>query len=646
MQLNKNKLPFQIISFLFPLIIFIITLAPSVTFIDAGELSTACTSLGICHPTGYPLFTIIGRLFSLLPTGSHVYSLNLMCAVISSSAVFMFFNLMVFLIARFEMLKVVVKNTVQNDMLTYTIALAAALMLAFSRTFWGAANAIEVYSLHSFFLITNIFLFLKAIDLTEREDKYAVENRERYWLLFAFVLGMSFANHLSTIFLSVGFLYLFFAVCGLNKLTFRRILILVIPFIIGLSLYVYLPVRTGGGYMSWGEPDTLSNIYRHVSGKQFSIWMFTSTDNAAKQFSYFTKNYPIEYFYFPLLISILGLLEIFNRNKRIFYFTVILFVFCVLYAINYDIYDIDSYFLLAYIVTAIWIGFGFIFLAERVKSLQKIPAAFLFVVLAILPLSQNYVFNNESKNYYVKDYTLNMFATAPLNSIIVSHQWDFCVSASLYFQYIENIRRDLAIIDKELLRKSWYIPYLQHHYPEMYKRSEGEFTVYYNELLKFEKYTDRYTTPKNDADKQEILKIQKAFSDLLTSIVVKNTDRNFYVTYEVEQEKQERFAGDYNRVPEGLLIKYTKDKGYDNFQMPDYKFDINHDPQYHISFLMNAYYNSYVNRANYLMNFSKLDEAETLLNIASNVDPRGPEVGQLRNKIKQLRTQQSEIQTK
>jgi hypothetical protein len=48
-------------------IIYLITLAPSVVQIDAGELAAVQATLGIAHPTGYPLFTIIGFLFSKLP---------------------------------------------------------------------------------------------------------------------------------------------------------------------------------------------------------------------------------------------------------------------------------------------------------------------------------------------------------------------------------------------------------------------------------------------------------------------------------------------------------------------------------------------------------------------------------------------------
>jgi len=640
MTQNKTKLVYQILAFLLPFIAYVVTLAPTVTFIDSGELSTVCAKLGIAHPTGYPLFSFLGHLFTMLPFGSVVYSLNFMCAVVSSAAVVMFFNLMVFI---FTKLKLSDDNSEDvfksfSDIAVYNISFGASLVLAFSKTFWDTANAIEVYSLHTFFIITCIYLFLKACNYTSSDSKENLLFREKYWLLFAFTLGLSFSNHLTTIFLSVGFLYLYFSVNGFNEVSFKRILLLALPFILGLSVYIYLPVRADNPVISWGHPDTLSNFYRHVSGKQFSIWMFSGTENASKQFEYFTKNFPLEFFYIPLLFAILGLVEIFSRSKKFFYYTILLFGFCVLYAINYDIYDIDTYFLLAYITASVWIGFGFFFIVKKFNGYKKRTASFILILVALIPMTNNYKLVDESKNYYVKDYTFNVFNSAPQGSIILSHQWDFWVSASMYFNFVENIRKDLVIIDKELLRKSWYIGYLQMHYPEMYNASKSEFDLYYNELLKFEKFTDRYTKPTGESDKQDIMRIQKAFGDLLTSIVDRSYGkRDFFTTFEIESEKQERFANDYQRIPEGMLIKYTKDMKYDNYVQPEFKYELARDDGYHQTFIMNAYYNAYLSRANYLMNFSKLDEAEFLITKAIEVNPKGPESKQLLNKIRQLR---------
>ena len=638
---NNKKIIYQILSFLLPFIVYVITLAPTVTFIDSGELATVASKLGVAHPTGYPLFTVLGRVFTLLPVGDEIYRLNLMSAFVSSAALFMFFNLMTFLLGnKFAGGDPNADYKILSEDIVFNISLASVFILAFSRTFWDTANAIEVYSLHTFFLITDIYLILKACTYNAKDkDSYIL--KERYWLLYAFVLGLSFTNHLSTIFLSVGSLYLYFAVNGFNKISFRRILILIIPFLIGYSFYIYLFIRADNNVLSWGYPHNFDNFWRHFTGKQFSIWMFSSFENAGKQFSYFTKSYPVEFFYIPLLIAIPGMFELFKKSKKLFYFTALLFGFCVLYAINYDIYDIDSYFLLAFIVTSIWFGFGLMFILKKLKD-NVMPVSFAMIFICLIPLSQNFSKVDESKNYFVEEYTLNVFESASENAIIFSTQWDFWISSSFYQQFVKNIRPDIVVIDKELMRKTWYMHHIKIIYPEIYENSKAEFEAYTTELFKFEANTDRYTKPASETDRQDLIRIQTTFLNLLNSIVDKNYDsRGIYTTFEIEQEKMEKFGKDYNRVPEGLLIKLTKEKGYVEYKEPDFKYTFTDRKEYHYNFIMNAYYSAYLSRANYLMNYAKFDEAEELLKRAMNVKPDAPEAGQLMKKISQLKLQQN-----
>ncbi|HMQ67847.1 MAG TPA: DUF2723 domain-containing protein [Ignavibacteria bacterium] len=638
---NNKKIIYQILSFLLPFIVYVITLAPTVTFIDSGELATVAAKLGVAHPTGYPLFTVLGRVFTLLPIGDEIYRLNLMSAFISSAALFMFFNLMSFLLGnKFAGGDSNADYKILPDDIVYNISLATVFILAFSRTFWDTANAIEVYSLHTFFLITDIYLILKACTY-DAKDKNSYILKERYWLLYAFVLGLSFTNHLSSIFLSVGSLYLYFAVNGFNKISFRRILVLIIPFLIGYSFYIYLFIRADNNVLSWGYPHNFANFWRHFTGKQFSIWMFSSFENAGKQFTYFTKSYPVEFFYIPLLIAIPGMFELFKKSKKLFYFTALLFGFCVLYAINYDIYDIDSYFLLAFIVTSIWFGFGLMFILKRLKdNVKSVSIAMIFIFL--IPLSQNFSKVDESKNYFVEEYTLNLFESASENAIIFSTQWDFWISSSFYQQFVKNIRPDIVVIDKELMRKTWYLHHIKLVYPEIYENSKAEFEAYSIELFKFEANPDRYTKPSSETDRQDLIKIQTTFLNLLNSMVDKNYEsRGIYTTFEIEQEKTEKFGKDYNRVPEGLLIRLTKEKGYVEYKEPDFLYTFTDRKEYHYNFIMNAYYSAYLSRANYLMNFAKFDEAEDLLNRAMKVKPDAPEAGQLMKKISQLKLQQN-----
>jgi hypothetical protein len=636
----RSKIFFSLLSFFVPFVVYLKTLAPGVSFIDTGELATVCIKLGVAHPTGYPLFTLIGRLFSLLPIGEEVYRLSFMCAFLSSLALVIFFNLLVFIFRDLNLEQIVKDKKTGtfasglSDFIIYLISFASTLTLAFSITYWNISNSLEVYSLHQLFIVSIIFVMLKAANESGIKNSRA----DIYWLFFAFLLGLSFTNHLSTIFMSLGCLYLYFTINRFNDVSFKRLAIMAVPFLIAFSIYIYFPIRADNPVISWGYPINLNNFIRHITGKQFSVWMFSSTEVTSKQFGYFVSSYPKEYYYFPLILAIFGLIKIFTQQKKLFYFTLLLFAFNILYAINYDIHDIDSYFILAYMVSVIWIAFGILFFIQKFKDIN-LKLAFAFVLIALIPLYANYKNNDESSNYFVRDYTMNVFKSAKPNSLILSTQWDFFVSASIYYQYVKGERPDLIIIDKELLRRSWYIRHVQMHFPEIYGKSKIEFETYYTELLKFEKETSRYTNPKTETDKSELIKINNAYMALLNSLVDRNyNDRVIYTTAEIENVQTERFAKDYMRIQEGVLIRVVKNiNEYNDFTEPELTYNITNNPDYYHHFLMNTYYVSYLQRANYLMNKSRFDDAELLVKKSMEIFPNDKPALQLLNKINQLK---------
>ena len=659
-----RKIIFQAAAFIIPLTAYIITLAPTVSFIDSGELAAVAVKLGVAHPTGYPLFTILGNLFSHIPIGEPIYRLNLMCAVLSSATVFIFFNLLVFLMRDFSLpgKEVVQKQTKGksksslkspaskspkliklDDLSVYLISLTASLLLAFSPTFWQAATSIEVYSLHTLFLVSVIFLFLKACNsLNEKpinEEPDTFWQQEKYWLGFAFVLGLSFTNHLSTMFLGIGTLYLYFSVNGFNANAFKRIGYMVIPFLLGLSVYAYLLLRADNPVLAWGSTHNLENLFNHVRGKQFSVWMFSSFDNAGKQFSHFLEILPVEFFVFSLIIAVIGMVALYNRSKKLFLYTLLIFGFTVLYAINYDIYDIDSYFLLAFIIIALWVGFGLYYIIVKLKqnSVQYAAASLLLVVVTFY---LNFADADQSENYYVEEYTMNVFNSAPENSIIFSVQWDFWVSASIYYQYVKNIRPDLVVIDKELMRKTWYLDHIKRHYPDIYEKCKEQFESYSIELVKFEENATRYTNPQTPQDRQDVTLIQNQFINLLNCIVETNIgERAIFTTYEMEQDGAERIKPDFFRVPQGVLLRITDDANLTNIAQPELKYKVTDKDTYHHNFIMNAYYTSLVSGANYYMTVENYTEAEKLLNKAMVDFPNRIEAKQLMTKLTQLKAE-------
>jgi hypothetical protein len=637
-KLSEKKIE-NLIGIAISLLVFIIywtTLAPTVSFIDSGELATVVTILGIAHPTGYPLFTLVGHIFSMLPIANEIiYRLNLMAAFFCASSIFFFYKLILLLVR--ETYLVDTGNFPQkidrNNFYAYVPAIAGAFILAFSKTFWAQATSIEVYSIHTFFLSLLLFVLTKAMSLqktTNRSQGKGGIEINKYWLLFVFLLGLSFSNHMTTILLVPGVLYIYFATFGFSKSSLRAGVSLGITFFLGLTVYLYLPIRAASSpSLNWGNPVDLEKIIWHVSGKQFRIWMFSSMESAGKQFNYFIHGLPNEFYliFLPALVigvfltSILFIGCVFyvlKDNTKIFFLTSILFISCVFYSINYDIHDIDSYFLLAYFSIAIWISLGIGWTIRKIqKKVMLIVVSVLIVIAGLVPVYLNYKQNDESKNYLVEDYTKNVFDCIEPNGIILSYQWDYFVSASYYMQTVEKYRRDIIVIDKELLRRSWYFKQLLKLYPEIIKKSIPEIEAFLLELYKFE-----HELPYSF----EI--IEQRYSEVIKSIIEKNIDsRPIYVTAEIEPQ----YLAGYEKVPTGLCFRLTK-PGKEiaaKYYFLNYKKADKFDPRKNV--LDDLYLNAYANNAIYQMQHKNIDIAIKYLDEALAISPTNNDLLSKRN---------------
>ena len=170
MQIRRLEQIIGIAIALIALVVYIDTLCPTVNLIDSGELATDVYTLGIAHPTGYPIFTLIGYVFSHLPLGMRIiYQLNLLAALLCASALYVFFQFLLFFIENFSG-KDPSGTTRLNEIPTATSvtsriipAVVGTFILGFSETYWSQALSIEVYSLHVLFLVLLLFLFTKAM---------------------------------------------------------------------------------------------------------------------------------------------------------------------------------------------------------------------------------------------------------------------------------------------------------------------------------------------------------------------------------------------------------------------------------------------------------------------------------------------------
>ena len=292
MQNKKITIISALSVFIFVIIIYIRALPPTVWFIDSGELASVAITLGIAHPTGYPLFTLISHLFSWLPLGSEIYRNNLLSGVFCALGAFMMFFLMNYLLGFYSPLsqknedktgkktgqqKTSAKPFKLPDQVRISLVIFTCLVLAFSKTYWFVVKLGKVYPIHVFFIITMMLFFLNGIFRTRqsnREDEPGNSNIvNKYFLIFAYILGLSFSNHMTTILITPAWLTLFF-VSGYKDLarTLKVLGTMVIFFIASISVYLYLPIRAAEHpTFIWGNPVTFEKFIWHISGKQFQV---------------------------------------------------------------------------------------------------------------------------------------------------------------------------------------------------------------------------------------------------------------------------------------------------------------------------------------------------------------------------------------
>lgn len=635
------KRHYQASTALFAFIVYLFTLAPTVVEIDSGELAAVQALSGIAHPTGYPLFSMLGYLLlkALFPFRT-VYAANLLAAVwctlglvfFMKSARFVIDNSSIFSSPDKNALKKVKKDKHHkeitekkasgkmeavreekeseiNEIKKILSISLGALVLAFSKTFWAQSTSVEVYSLHIFLINLIIYFLLKAF----ASDGEGQDHTLRGWLLFALMLALGFSNHMTTLLILPGAAYFYFSRNKYNiSSSYKRIALMLAVFIPLLALmYAYLPLRAKANpAVNWGNPVDMERILRHVSGKQYQVWLFSSADSARKQLEFFISSLPGEFAIVSLLFCILGLFQAYRMARKFFNFLVISFAFCVLYSINYDIVDISSYFLLAYITLSFFAVFGVLKIFSLLKSASEnpylMPAALtgLFIILQIYFNSKDV---SKSQTYTFEDYTKAVIQSTEKNSIIFSYQWDYLISPSYYLQKVENFRPDAAIIDKELLRRSWYYNQLGRNYPEIAAKLRPYSDPFLKALEPFEK-----------SEKFDPALLESLYRTMMTHLVQDNIgSRAFYIAPELVENEMARgefsLPKGYFLVPDLFMFKVVKDSSYVPAHKADFTIRLPKHRDRYITFIENTAGAMLVRRAMYEMKFDKTERAKMYL---------------------------------
>ena len=354
-------------------------------------------------------------------------------------------------------------------------AFSSSLIFAFSLNQWGQTNMSEVYALNTFFIALLVLLILHWREgLIGRADCNGPVNA-RYIYLAAFLFGIGFGDH-HTILVVVPVAFFMIAVTRWQVLFDHRKLILTLFFfLLGLSVYIYMPVRaTAGLIMNWGDPETFT---------QFK-WMFFREGYPKGQISrdwglFWSQLKTINLLYeFTIMGFALALIGLMRYAGKGWIFTVNTFLVLMVLSVGIIVYSsappeniflYESFHTPTYMMLTPWIGVGIFWLLslaasfagkffEGESSVKYLVTVWLVVLVAIpsVVFASHYRKNDRSRNFISFDYAVNELKSLPAKAIFFT--WGDSGAFPLwYLQYVERYQPGVLLLHTPHLGSDWYV---------------------------------------------------------------------------------------------------------------------------------------------------------------------------------------------
>jgi 4-amino-4-deoxy-L-arabinose transferase-like glycosyltransferase len=224
-------------------VLYFFTAARDIVVGDSPELITAAVTLGVPHPPGYPLFTMLGHLFSLLPFGPVPFRVNLLgvtCDALTVAVIFF---------------------TALRLSRSRPAAAIAALTLAVIPTFWRWSLVAEVFPLNN--LLASVLIYLLVI---------WHEQSERSGVLIAafFVAGLALTNHHTIVLLAPASCFVLWQRRAVLRTRPQLFAICIAAFCIGLLPYAYVPWASAHHpACNWGNVSSLRDLIALIARKSY-----------------------------------------------------------------------------------------------------------------------------------------------------------------------------------------------------------------------------------------------------------------------------------------------------------------------------------------------------------------------------------------
>jgi hypothetical protein len=287
------------------LLVYSLTVAPSVAAGDHAELQYIPFRLGIPHPNGYPLYIFLGWLWSWLPVGTLAWRMNMLSAVLGAMGVGLTYLLL------------------RVTGLSRKSSTSGSLVWAFQRTFWVYAGLAHRYTL----------LMLLGLALLFALMLWRQRGELRFFFFAALLAGLGLANHIAApLFFVPGAILLIWP----RQFTLPKVKLFVLAALLVLLpvlLYVYIPLRGAALWSvshideSYGVPLAVLQgiIHPRFAPDATTLWQYFIAGTPGSVSEVLTKAggnswfVPLlirdEFGIFWLVMGLSGLLVAFWRNR-------------------------------------------------------------------------------------------------------------------------------------------------------------------------------------------------------------------------------------------------------------------------------------------------------------------------------------------
>ncbi|KAL3874363.1 hypothetical protein ACJMK2_037389 [Sinanodonta woodiana] len=449
------------------MVIYTYTTFPGLPGGDSGELITAAHELGVSHPPGYPLFTILSWLaIRIIPVGSVAWRVGFLNCILSAVAAAVF------------------SATILRLQCSLGAAIFGTFLFFLGKLMWTWSITAEVFGMNNLFVALLLYLMVCFED-AEGPKQFTISR------IGAFVCGLALCNqHTIVVYVICVAVWVILCLKSRKSLHLPALFQLSLCLLCGLLPYLYLPLSAylRLGRWTWGDQTTLTGFLTHFLRKEYGTFDLSSSRkdgaNVLNGLRAYLFHYIEEYSLIGCCFTIMGLHALICRlrmGKE--HCLLVSLLMCVVYLLFFSWranLDLDNPLFLG-VVERFWMQSDAVLLlisalgfADACRFITKIHSmmprikfdVILSLAVAAIQIQKNISVCNQRNNTVVQDFAYNVIDSMPQGAIVLTHG-DLPSNTLRYLYLCENYRPDLQIFDQEILTYEWSVPMMRESYPRI-----------------------------------------------------------------------------------------------------------------------------------------------------------------------------------